>query len=59
MTATTAITTTQSTNTTRNPAVQLVRDTWEMLDQTPKSKYQTRLLLDDVTSIHFDYLNNK
>jgi general secretion pathway protein J len=35
----------------------LVRQTWEVLDQAPTSKPSNRILLKDVTSIRFDYLD--
>lgn len=37
----------------------LLRETWNVLDQTPKSKPFKRILLTNVEAIHFDFLNAK
>jgi general secretion pathway protein J len=35
----------------------LIRDTWEVLDQTPESTPNSRRLLSDVAELHFEFLD--
>jgi general secretion pathway protein J len=37
----------------------LIRQTWEVLDQVPASKPSTRILLHDVTNLTFEYLDTE
>lgn len=37
----------------------LIRETWDVLDQAPKSKSSNRKLLSDVDSLRFDYLDDE
>jgi general secretion pathway protein J len=37
----------------------LLRQSWEVLDQVPTSKPNTRILLANVTALHFDYLDDE